>query len=118
MSDFDPPPPGTTETRVTYDPVAATTTEVTRQTGPLAPRSGSAAWWGAGLVAVVAILAAAFVLTRQSTPAVSPDQVAADATAQTRAQDAAQQVQDAAAQMQANTQAQANAQASTQAAQA
>jgi hypothetical protein len=104
MSDFDSDPK-TTEIRTTYGPGGSTTTEVRRNVG-----SNRTAWWVIGLVAVVAIAATAFVVTRPSGPDTNSQAIAA-ATAQGASQAAAQDAQSAAAL------AQSNAQSATQAAQ-
>ncbi|MEO8926174.1 MAG: hypothetical protein ABI306_03330 [Caulobacteraceae bacterium] len=116
MSDIDPVT-GVTEVRTTYDPVTETTTQVRRE---IRSGGGSTPWLLAGLVALVAIVAAVFLMSRRD-EAPASDQAIAAATAQGAAQNAAQTAQDAAATAQANAQAslqatQASAQQSTQAA--
>jgi len=111
MSDLDPETERTTEIRTTE--AGPTTTEVRRSEG----RTGgnSAAWWVAGLVAVVAIIAIAFMVTQPNPNAALTDAQIAASAQQAQAQAAA----DAAQQSLANAQANAalNAQAANQVAQ-
>ena len=97
VSDIEPE---TTEVQTTYDPATRTTTEVRRTE----VRSNAAAWWIAGIVAVVAIIAVVFMVT-QPAPNSQPttDQLTAAAD-QGRAQAAADSA--TAALSQAQTQAQ------------
>ena len=100
MTNIDPDAPRTVETRTTYDPLGAGATEVTRTQ----VRSNSGAWWVAGIVAVVAILAIAYMVSHRAAPGADNQAVAA-AAAQQGAQ--AQSAQDAAALAQSSAQAQA-----------
>jgi len=109
MSDIDPETPGVTEVRTTYDPATATTTQVRRE---VRSGGGNTGWWLALMVALVAILAGAYLLRERAAPP-APDQGVAAATAQGAAQQAAVDAQTAAATAQANAQASAQ---STQAA--
>ena len=110
MTVNDPGPPHVTEVRHTYgaapEPTTIHTTEV---------RESSAAWWIGALVAIVAILAVVFLVTRA--PMTSDDRIA-DAVEQGRLQGALESTQSSlsAAQESANTAAQRAADATAKAA--
>ncbi|HZK99529.1 MAG TPA: hypothetical protein VFC47_06485 [Caulobacteraceae bacterium] len=100
MDYTDPDTPRTIEVHTEYDPVRGTTTQVRRTD----IRSNAAAWWVAGLVTVVAIIAIAFMVTRP-TVSTAGDQAIAAAADQGRAQGAAESAQNAATLAQTNAQA-------------